>query len=75
MIVCYALLCRLSVEDEWLESAHDRALSIVGGPMWFSRMIKWWHNWRPGGAIRRKQRILDGKVESGLDHKFITPRW
>jgi hypothetical protein len=26
-------LCRLSVEDEWLESAHDRALSIDGGPM------------------------------------------
>jgi hypothetical protein len=26
-------LCRLSVEDEWLESARDRALSIDGGPM------------------------------------------
>jgi hypothetical protein len=23
-----------------------------------------WHNWRPGGAIRGKWRILDGKVES-----------
>jgi hypothetical protein len=22
------------VEDEWLESARDRALSIDGGPMW-----------------------------------------
>jgi hypothetical protein len=28
-------LCRLSVEDEWSEPAHDRALSIDGGPMWF----------------------------------------
>jgi hypothetical protein len=26
-----------------------------------------WHNWRSGGAIRGKWRILDGKVESGLD--------
>jgi hypothetical protein len=41
MIVCYASWCRLSVEDEWLESAHDRALSIDGGPMWFSKMIEW----------------------------------
>jgi hypothetical protein len=30
---------------------------------------------RPGGAIRGKQRILDGKVESGLDRKFRAPRW
>jgi hypothetical protein len=28
-------LCRLSVEDECLESAHDRSLSIDGGSMWF----------------------------------------
>jgi hypothetical protein len=34
MIVCYAYLYKLSVEDEWLESACDRALSIDGGPMW-----------------------------------------
>jgi hypothetical protein len=27
------------------------------------------------GAIRGKWRILDGKVESGLDHKFGAPRW
>jgi hypothetical protein len=32
-IVCYVLLYRLSVEDEWFKSAHDRALSIDGGPM------------------------------------------
>jgi hypothetical protein len=24
-----------------LESAHDRTLSIDGGPMWFSKMIEW----------------------------------
>jgi hypothetical protein len=34
-------LYRISVEVEWLESAHDRALSIDGGPMWFSKMIEW----------------------------------
>jgi hypothetical protein len=34
-------LYSLSVEVEWLESARDRALSIDGGPMWFSKMIKW----------------------------------
>jgi hypothetical protein len=39
-IVCYALLCRLLVEDEWLKSAHDRVLSIDGGPIWFSEMIE-----------------------------------
>jgi hypothetical protein len=32
-------LCRLSVENEWSEIAHDRALSIDGGPMWFSELI------------------------------------
>jgi hypothetical protein len=30
----------LSVEVEWLESAHNRALSIDGGPMWFRKMIE-----------------------------------
>jgi hypothetical protein len=30
----------LSVEDEWSETASDRALSIDGGPMWFSGLIK-----------------------------------
>jgi hypothetical protein len=24
-----------------LESAHDKALSIDGGPVWFSKMIEW----------------------------------
>jgi hypothetical protein len=28
-------LCRVSVEDEWSETARDRALSPNGGPMWF----------------------------------------
>jgi hypothetical protein len=34
-------LYRLSVEGKWLESAHDRALSIDGGPIWFSKIIEW----------------------------------
>jgi hypothetical protein len=43
--------------------------------MWF----KWidrecWPNLRLGGGIRRKIRILDGKVESGLDHNFGAPK-
>jgi hypothetical protein len=29
----------LSVEDVWLESTHDRALSLDGGPMWISKII------------------------------------
>jgi hypothetical protein len=29
---------------------------------------------RPGGAIRRKWRILDGKGESVMVHKFGAPR-
>jgi hypothetical protein len=24
-----------------LESTHDRALSIHGGPLWFRKMIEW----------------------------------
>jgi hypothetical protein len=28
------------VEVEWLESVRYRALSIDGGPMWFSKMIE-----------------------------------
>jgi hypothetical protein len=32
----------LSVEDGGgVESAHNRALSINGGPMWLSKMIEW----------------------------------
>jgi hypothetical protein len=27
------------------------------------------------GAIRGEWRILDEKVESGLDYKFRAPRW
>jgi hypothetical protein len=34
-------MCRLSVEDEWLESAHDRAISVDGGPMRFRKVIEW----------------------------------
>jgi hypothetical protein len=26
---------------EWLESAHDRDISIDGGLMWFSKMSEW----------------------------------
>jgi hypothetical protein len=34
-----------------------------------------WHNWRLDWSIWGKWRILDGKFESGLDHKFRSPRW
>jgi hypothetical protein len=56
-------------------SAHDRAISIDGGPMWFSKMIEWLHNWRPGGAIKGKWRILDGKEGKWSDLKFRSLRW
>jgi hypothetical protein len=32
-------------------------------------------NDRPGGAIRRKGRILDGKEGEWSDLKFKAPRW
>jgi hypothetical protein len=35
MIDYYAYLCRLSVEDEWSETARYRALFVDGGPLWF----------------------------------------
>jgi hypothetical protein len=34
------LVVLATVEVEWLESAHDKALSIDGGSMWFSKMIE-----------------------------------
>jgi hypothetical protein len=32
-------------------------------------------NWRPGGAIKRKYRILDGKEDEWSDMIFKAPRW
>jgi hypothetical protein len=43
--------------------------------MWFNKMIKWLDNWRPGGAIRGKWRILDGKDDEWSDLIFGAPRW
>jgi hypothetical protein len=40
-----------------------------------ARWLKYWHNWRPGGAIRGKGRILDGKEDEWSDLKFRAPRW
>jgi hypothetical protein len=34
-----------------------------------------WFNIRPGGAIREKERILDGKEDEWSDLKFGAPRW
>jgi hypothetical protein len=42
--------------------------------MWFSKMIELLAKLETG-AIRRKRRTLEWKVESGLDHKFGDPRW
>jgi hypothetical protein len=43
--------------------------------------VKWnvenlieWHKWRPGGAIRRKWRILDGKEDEWSDLIFRALR-
>jgi hypothetical protein len=41
-------------------------------------LVKWsngWHNWKPGGAIRGKWRILDGKEEEWSDLIFRALRW
>jgi hypothetical protein len=55
-------LCRLSVEDEWLESARDGAPSIDGGPMWiYQDNQECWQNLRSAGAIRGKWGLLDEK--------------
>jgi hypothetical protein len=56
----------LLVEDEWSETAHDRALSIDGGPMWFSGLIGML-------AIRGKLRIPDGKVGVWFVFMFEAP--
>jgi hypothetical protein len=69
-------MCRLSVEDEWLESAHDRALSTDGDPMW----LKWIcgdvaeieTRW---GQLGESGEYWMGRWMSGLDHKFGAPRW
>jgi hypothetical protein len=63
-------LYRLSLEVEWLESAHDRALFIDGGLMWFSKMIEWLAQLETGWAIKGKGRILDGKEGEWSDLKF-----
>jgi hypothetical protein len=42
--------------------------------MWFSKMIEW-YNWRSGGAIRGKWRILNEKEGEWSDLKFGAPRW
>jgi hypothetical protein len=38
-------------------------------------LSRYWHNWRPSGAIRGKGRILDGKEDEWSDLKFKAPRW
>jgi hypothetical protein len=32
-------LCRLSVEDEWTETAHDMTPSHIGGSMWICLLV------------------------------------
>jgi hypothetical protein len=41
-------------------------------------LVKWsngWHNWRLGGAIKEKWRILDGKEDEWYDLIFRAPGW
>jgi hypothetical protein len=40
-----------------------------------TRWSNGWHNWRPGGAIRGKWRILDEKEGERSDMIFGAPRW
>jgi hypothetical protein len=37
-----------------------------GGPMWFSKMIEWLHNWRLGGQLGESGEYLMGRKEIGL---------
>jgi hypothetical protein len=56
-------------------SLRDRALSIDGGPMWFTTFsFRLWHNLRPGGAIRRKWRLPDGRVGEWYVFMFRAPK-
>jgi hypothetical protein len=57
----------LSVEDELLETAHNRAFSIDGGPMWFSGLIGML-------AIREKLRIPDENVGVWSVFMFRAPK-
>jgi hypothetical protein len=66
----------LSVENEWSETACNRALSLDGGPMWFTTFsFRMWHNMRPGGATMGKWRIADRKDERGLFSCSKLQRW
>jgi hypothetical protein len=54
----------------------DWTLSIDGGPTWIIVFaFGMWHNLRLGGAIRGKQRMLDGKDKSGLFLCLELRRW
>jgi hypothetical protein len=58
-------LCRLSVEDEWSETAFDRAPSHDGGYMWLFLLVNGKSlELRPGRVISGKWRIPDAKIES-----------
>jgi hypothetical protein len=45
-----------------------------GGPMWFSELIRMLAQLRPGGAIRGKWRIPDGKVDVWSIFMFRAPK-
>jgi hypothetical protein len=58
-----------------METSRYRALTSDGGPLWF----KWndqncCHNLRLGGAIRKKWRILNGKVGERSTVMFRAPK-
>jgi hypothetical protein len=68
-------LCRLLVEDEWLESTLDRAflsMEVLCG------LARWSNGGIIGdwvGEIRGKWRIVDGKEREWSDLVFRAPRW
>jgi hypothetical protein len=58
-----SLVCRISVEDEWSETAHNRTPSYDGGSMWICLLVNEKSlELRPGGATRGKWKISYGKV-------------
>jgi hypothetical protein len=54
-----------------LAIGHFLSMEVLCG---LARWLNGWHNWRSGGAIRGKWRILDGKEGEWSDLIFEAPR-
>jgi hypothetical protein len=71
--VCYASLCRLSVEDEWLEFASDWAPSIDGGPEVTPLITDMSHLEHPIKVLDQKDRVTRRKHNQVLQDTMEQP--